>query len=462
MECSRLIAELESCLPKRVFYKSSTLYYDHIWESDISSKNVLILMPTSTEEVSKICKICHELKRPIIIHGGRTGLVGATRSKNNNIIINLGKFNRIHEIDHISRTITLDPGVILEEINNKLADFNLKLPISFGSKGSAQIGGCIATNAGGNQVMKYGMIRNWVMGLEIVLPDGTIINSIKKLHKDNSGYNLNQLFIGSEGTLGIITKAVLKLTHLRSASFSAYVAFDKFENIITFLNKSQINFTESLTGFELFYGNTFEILVNLSNTKRPPIVLGYKYYILFEIESNNEDELELELESFLEISMQNRYCSDCVIAYNKKDNDWFWNIRESVGNLNSRLKFTQHFDISLPLEYIEKYIKDVTFNLKQRLNIVEVYPFGHLADGNMHFIIGKMSNDVILKNKINHIVYSPLKELGGSISAEHGIGIDKTPWLKYTKTEEEINLMKLIKKTIDPRNILNPNRLIEI
>ena len=234
----------------------------HIWKTDISLESICVVLPRNTEQVSEIMKICYENDQEVVIHGGLTNLVGSTKTNNSQIVISLEKMNSIIEIDTESKTVTCESGVILEDLINACKEKDLLLPLNFGARGSAQIGGAVSTNAGGLRVFKYGMTRNLVLGTEAVLPNGTVINSLKKLIKDNSGYDLKQIFIGSEGTLGIVTKVVLRLYELPTSRLTAMSAINSYDNVIKLLKHLEKNLSGNLSGFELLWNSTYKTMVS--------------------------------------------------------------------------------------------------------------------------------------------------------------------------------------------------------
>jgi len=373
--------------------------YVHIWEMEEALKAKAVAIPRSSREVSIICSICHEHHQPVVVHGGLTGLVGGTRVLPRDLVISLECLNEIEEVDEMSRTMTVQAGVILERIHQEAEKRNLFFPLNFGAKGSAQIGGCISTNAGGLRVLKYGMTRNLVLGLETVLPDGTIINSLKKIVKDNAGYALSQIFIGSEGTLGIVTKAVLKLEESPLSRNSAFIGINGFRNVVEFLKYSDARLSGQLSGFEILWGDTFHALTSPPSTNSPPLKHGFEFYVLLETLGSDWQYDRKILESALEKAMQLKLFSDAVVAYSSSDMTLFWNIRENVGMFNNLSPFQQHFDISIPIHAIGDYVDSVKMILEKESSIRHVYAFGHLADGNIHFIIGKDLDNEELKLK---------------------------------------------------------------
>lgn len=436
--------------------------YPHIWHMDEPLVTSAILLPTSTEDISHICRICNDHKQQLVVHGGLTNLVGSTFTNINEIVISLEKLNSIVEVDEISRTMTVEAGVILEHIQNVASEGDMLFPLNFGAKGTAQIGGCISSNAGGMRVIKYGMTRDQILGLEGVLADGTIVSSMKKLIKDNSGYDIKQLFIGAEGTLAIITKAVLRLREKPISRNCAFIAFNDFNKVVSFLKYADSALGGNLSVFEIMWEETYKALTSLPSTSRPPLPYGSKYYVLIESLGGDTQKDKLQFDLVLEEALNNDLILDAAVSNSSNDNNWFFNIREDVGVLLHGEHIDQHFDISLPINVIEKYVEETLAKLRATKKVYRSYAFGHLGDGNIHFIVLKESDDDELKNKINEIVYKPLQSLSGSVSAEHGIGLDKKRYLHISRSQAEINLMKTIKKALDPNNILNPSRIFDI
>ena len=432
----------------------------HIWKTDIQLESLCLLLPRTTDEVSSIVKICNDNNQEIIIHGGLTNLVGSTISNKTQVVISLEKMNRVIEVDESAKTITCESGVIIEDIINTVKDKNLLLPLNFGARGSAQIGGAVSTNAGGLRVFKYGMTRNLVMGIEAVLPDGTIISSLKKLMKDNSGYDLKQLFIGSEGTLGIVTKVVLRLYRLPKTRYTSLAVSNNYQDVLNLLKIMEDKISSSLTGYELLWNNTYKQMVSDKTLYNKYLPDNYKYYVFIEYMGGDfENDYNL-FESIILECIDKGVIDDAVIGKDDKEQVNIWGIREDVSVLADERKFDQHFDISIPVPLIGEIIDKISKELKDCEGVKTIFPFGHVADGNIHFIIGKDSDDNDLKSKINEIIYNNIQKVNGSISAEHGIGIDKKKYLIKSRSEDEIELMRLLKKSIDPKNILNPGRVI--
>lgn len=433
--------------------------FTHIWKTDIPLEAKAVIFPSSTEEVSEIMKYCYSIKQEVIVHGGLTNLVGGTETESNQLVISLDKMNLIEEVDPQSKTITAQAGTILENMIDAAKEKNLLLPMSFGAKGSAHIGGVVSTNAGGLRVFRYGMTRQMVLGLEAVLPDGTIISSLKKIIKDNSGYDLKQLFIGSEGTLGIVTKVILRLSEAPTSRSSAIVGIDSYEQVIDLLKYLEKNLAGTLSGFELMWKNTYAAMTGDQSHLTAPISTEYNYYVFVEsLGSQSKQDYE-RLENLIGNSLEMELIQDGVMMQSERELNSIWQIREDVSILAAQANFDQHFDISIPIPLIGELVDQAVKELNELPFVERIFTFGHVADGNIHFIIGKKENNPKIIEAINEVIYRPLKEVGGSVSAEHGIGIHKKAYLATSRSKEEIDMMKNLKLTFDPLNILNPGRI---
>lgn len=436
--------------------------HSHIWKMDEPLQAICVVLPTATADVAAAMRICHAYGQPVVVHGGLTNLVGSTETASNEVVIAMEKLNTIEEIDAGSRTVTVQAGTILEHVHEAVSEYDLLFPLSFGAKGSAQIGGMISTNAGGLRVLRYGMARALVLGLEVVLADGTVVSSMKKILKDNSAYDIKQLFIGSEGTLGIITKAVLRLVEAPKSRTSAFVAFDEYEAVVSFLKYMDKGLAGTMSGYELLWGHTYAQMTTPPSSQRPPLPHGYAYYVLVEALGADQAADQQRMEDLLEAAVEQGMMVDAVMAHSATDMEWFWRIREDVHAVASQCTYDQHFDISLPIPHIGQVVEDIQAALSEVHGVKAAYPFGHIADGNIHFIVDKADESVALKTAIDHVIYSPLAGLGGSVSAEHGIGLHKKAYLSLCRSETEIALMVSLKKSLDPYNILNRGKVLTV
>ena len=431
----------------------------HIWRMEEALDVIALVLPETTEEVAAVLKCCYDRNQEVVVHGGLTNLVGSTEVNPNQIVLAMDRMNSIEEIDPQSRTITAQCGAVVESLIDKVTEHDLMLPLNFGAKGSAQIGGAIATNAGGLRVFRYGMTRQMVLGLEAVLPDGRIVSSLKKVLKDNSGYDLKQLFIGAEGTLGVVTKVILRLVEAPKSRVSALVAVDEYEKVVALLKYLEKNLNGGLTGFELMWPNTYTTMTQTLNQQQPPLPQDYPYYIFVECLVNDIQKEYEQLENLIATALEKEMIVDAALMNSDRDLKHLWQIREDVAVLASQGKYDQHFDISLPIPKIGSLISEMQHKLEALPGVSHVFAFGHVADGNIHFIVGKDDETDATRKAINEIVYAPLKENQGSVSAEHGIGLHKKEYLYTSRSETEIEVMRSLKNLFDPKGLLNPGRI---
>lgn len=431
--------------------------YSHDWsyESPVTPKYAL--RPSSSHEVSIILKTCFEHGQSVVIQGGLTGLCGGATPREGELSISLERLNKIEKIDEQAMTITVGAGVTLEAIQNAASSVGLMFPLDLGARGSCQIGGNIATNAGGNQVIRYGMTRELVLGLEAVLADGTLIDSMGTLLKDNTGYDLKHLFIGSEGTLGIVTRAVLRLYPETPIKNTALCALGSFKNCIELLNYARKALSGSLTAFEVMWASYYDAVMTHVSHVGNPFGCEYNYYVLIETSGTNQDEELLRFQKFLEDQFDKHVILDATLADNLKQAENIWAIRDGVGELLPLCKSGCTFDVGVPIAKMEQFIEDVGVSLSNQYPDIQMWAFGHIGDGNLHLITDTGSKQD--KENVYETVYKECQKVQGSISAEHGIGVLKKPYLKYSRGVDEVGLMKKIKSTLDPKGILNPGRL---
>lgn len=417
-----------------------------------------LVLPESTEDVSSVLRICNDHKQAVVPHGGLSGLVNGAITNSDEIAISLEKMNTIQPPDIVNQFVEVQAGVILENLHGKVKESGFIFPLDLGAKGSCMIGGNIATNAGGLQALRYGVMRNLVLGLEMVLPDGTIINSLNPVLKNNTGYDLKQLFIGSEGTLGIITAAVLKIVPAPMYSSTSFLAVSDFENAVQLLTKAKHFFADKLVSFEILWQPFYQLLTNETSGNKKVIADQYPLYILTEV-AGNDVAIPSLLEGFAEKAMNDKLVLDAVFAGSQEDRRQFWRIRENVDHVLAMHNPVFLFDISLPISEMEKYVAIVSNELKKNFDTVYCYVFGHMGDGNLHLMINCGEGNGAAKELVEKIVYTPLQNIYSSVSAEHGIGLSKKKWLSFSRSAEEIQLMMSIKKVIDPNNIMNPGKV---
>ncbi len=455
------IDELLAKIPGSLTSIEAQSRFSHIWKTDEALLCKGVCFPKTTQEVSTIMKWCHKHQLEVVVHGGLTNLVGGTQTNPDQLVVSLEKMNRVDPVDLQNRTVTVEAGAILETVLQAAEKQDLFLPLSFGARGSAQVGGVISTNAGGLRVFRYGMTRNWVLGLEVVLPDGTIIENLKTLRKDNSGIDLKQLFIGAEGILGIVTKAVFRLIEKPQTRHSAILTTNDYEKVLQTLRYFDQSLGARLTGFELLWDNSFHTIIADDTHYQSPLQTVANYVIFVEILGKDSSRDVQDLQDACAHSFNQNWIVDACFFDTAAEQGECWKIREDVAALEVHAPHNQHFDISIPIDQIGIIINNIIQQLQSLDDVLGIYPFGHVADGNMHLIVGKQNDSQELTKKINQIVYAQLQEVKGSISAEHGIGLDKKPYLHLCRSQDEIHIMKGLKQLFDPLNILNPGRIID-
>lgn len=419
---------------------------------------VALVRPRSTEEVAAVLRICHEHNQPVVPLGGMTGLVEGTWSNNRELAISLERLNRIEEIDVQSRTMTVEAGVPLQTVQEAASNENMLFPLDLGARGSATVGGNLSTNAGGNRVIRYGMMRDQVLGIEAVLADGTVISAMNKIIKNNTGYDIKQLFIGAEGTLGIVTRLVLRLRPMPASQDMAFVALDKFTDVTRLLNHIDTALGGTLSAFEVMWNDYYRLVTTPPAEGKPPLDQKYNYYVLLEAMGGDPASDHDRFVSVLGDCLNDGIIVDAVIAQSQADRDAMWAIRDDVGQVMQNYPvFT--FDVSVSLNKMESYVEDMRGELNRQWPENTCMVFGHLGDGNLHVIVGVGDNAPQTKQAVEAVVYKPLIPRGGSVSAEHGIGLQKRKYLSWSRSEAEIAMMRAIKQALDPQDILNPGKI---
>lgn len=421
-------------------------------------QSTVLVRPQSTAEVAQVMALCHQAQTPVVVYGGGSGLVGATATSPQDITLSLERMNTIEDINTIERTMTVQAGTVLQTIQEAAASENLFFALDLGARGSATIGGNISTNAGGNQVIRYGMVREQILGLEVVLADGTILSSMNHMLKNNAGYDLKHLFIGSEGTLGVVTRAVLRLRPAMPARNTAFVATDSFAKLPLLLSHMETALGGKLSAFEAIWNNYYVLASKGPHLGTPPFPPQHAFYALIESTGNDEAQESEEFLNALEEALSEDLIVDAVLAKSETEREALWAIRDNIDCL-SALDPIAIFDVSLPIGEMENYLQELEHNLEQQLGITDLATFGHLGDGNLHIIVGVGRDDPERYHQVEELLYQPLQLCGGSISAEHGIGLEKKPYLRYSRSAEEIDAMRRLKQAFDPRNILNPGKI---
>jgi FAD/FMN-containing dehydrogenase len=427
-----------------------------------------VVRPKTADEVSAIMKLANETGTPIVPQGGNTGLVGAQTpdESGREIVLSLERMDRIRAIDPAGGTITAEAGVILERLHEAAEQGGMLFPLSLGAQGSCRIGGNISTNAGGTAVLAYGNTRNLVLGLEVVLPTGEIWSGLRGLLKDNSGYDLKQLFIGAEGTLGIVTAAVLKLFPRPRGQAVAYAGVPSPAAALKLFRHARETAGSGLTAFELMPRILIEFLRDHLPGARDPLTGGHPWYVLLEISSGRDDADAQELvERALAAGLEDGSVADATVAASLDQANLFWRMRHAASEIQKHEGASIKHDISIPIESVPDFIARGIDAVSAAMPGIRPVPFGHLGDGNLHFNFSQpvgMDGDTFLARRpeLHAIVHGLVKEFGGSVAAEHGIGRYKRELLKSVKSEVELEMMRKIKRAFDPNNILNPGRVI--
>ena len=441
------------------------------WRKRYTGKALAVLLPKTTDEVANIVKLCASHQVAIVPQGGHTGFCGGATPDNSGkqVILNLKRMNQIRAIDSANQTITLEAGCILQAVQEKAAAQDFLFPLSLGAEGSCMIGGNLATNAGGTNVLRYGNTRDLCLGLEVVTAQGEIWNGIKGLRKDNTGYDLRDLFIGSEGSLGIITAAVMRLYPMPISQWTTLVATDNIASTIALLTLFQKRATSLLTGFEMM---TQESLA-LNEKHFPQMANPLKGYppftVLIELSDHeSEEHVRKLLETILEEAFSGGLISDAVIASNLSQANTFWHMREHITLAQAQEGANLKHDITIPLSSLENFIQGTDSLMRQKYPGVRIINFGHLGDGNLHYNIAPplgvdpKAFNLSHEKAIHELVYAQVERCQGSISAEHGVGQLKLADLRAHKGAVAHDLMKALKRALDPQNILNPHKVVSI
>lgn len=424
------------------------------WDSSPTQAKAMLRL-TSTEQVSRAIKICAGQNQTIVVQGGLTGVVEGAVATVDDIIISLERMNGIESVDEMDGVAVIQAGAILQTVQEQLADQGFLFPLDLGARGSCTIGGTVATNAGGINVLRYGMMRNLVLGLEVVMADGTVISSMNQMLKNNTGYDLKQLFIGSEGTLGIVTRVVVKLSPMPKSRQTAMFAAESFDAVVKMLKTMQTELAGTLSAYEVMWNNYYKS-VTYEGAHKAPMDRDYPFYVIAEAEGADPEADQARFQSLLERSLENGDIVDAVLPKSTSERDALWLVREDFDPaLPAYL-----YDVSLPIKAMSTYVDRLETAIAAWRPDAASLVFGHIADGNLH-IFTTPFDEGANQQRCDEIIYGCLDGLDGSISAEHGIGLDKKGWLADSRSEDEIQLMRSLKKLLDPGNLLNPGKVID-
>jgi FAD/FMN-containing dehydrogenase len=417
----------------------------------------IVAYPASTEEVSAVLRLCHALGQAVAPQGGLTGLSGgAVPYQEGMVALSLDRMRAIEEIDLNAAVMTVQAGAVLQTVQEAADEAGMLFPLDLGGRGSAQVGGLIGTNAGGNRVLRYGMMRDLVLGLEAVLPTGEVVSSLNKMMKNNTGYDLKQLFIGSEGTLGVVTRANLKLFPKPSTTATAICGLESYDHALALLRRARAMLGGTLSAFEVMWSDFYEMGVR--EFGRRPLAGPHPLYVLLDALGADPEADDARFEALIGAAIEAGEVDDAVIAQSTQQTREMWRIREVPGEFPK--VFAPHipFDVSVPTGQIGVFMGELDRRLKSAFPTLGTVYFGHVADSNLH--VGVQAAQGEDEAGVKHVVYEVTREFKGSISAEHGIGTEKKKYLAYSRSDAELGVMRALKQTLDPKGILNPGKVL--
>ncbi|XP_076751629.1 D-2-hydroxyglutaric acid dehydrogenase isoform X1 [Xylocopa sonorina] len=427
----------------------------------VRGKSSLVLQPRTTNEVSTILKYCNENRLAVCPQSGNTGLVGGSVPVFDEIVISMKLMNNIIETNELAGVLTCEAGCVLEDLDNHLGTVNLMMPIDLGAKGSCLIGGCVSTNAGGVRLLRYGNLHGNVLGLEAVKANGDVVDCLNTLKKNNTGYHLKHLFIGSEGTLGIVTKVAIQCPPLPKAINTAFLGLNSFEKVLRTFQLAKRELAEILSSFEMMDRLSLDVSTTTFGLKNPLTMKsdGHDYYILLETSGSNVNHDEEKLTSFVEKAMADDFIEDGTLTSDPAKVKHMWALRERISEGVLREGYVFKYDISIPIPSFYKVIEVLQERLRGQ-HITRLSGYGHLGDGNIHVQISIPSYKPEVAALLQPFIFDYVSSLRGSVSAEHGIGFMKTGYLHMSRTASEIELMREIKQLLDPNGILNPYKVL--
>jgi FAD/FMN-containing dehydrogenase len=438
------------------------------WRGQYHGRAAAVVKPASTDEVARVVTLLAREKVAMVPQGGNTSLCGASvpDDSGTQVVINLSRMNRVRAVDPDNNTMTVEAGCVLEALQDFADEHGRFFPLSLGAQGSCEIGGNLSTNAGGTGVLRYGNTRELVLGLEVVLPDGRVWHGLRGLRKDNTGYDLKHLFVGAEGTLGIITAAVLKLFPKPRSRATAFVAVENPSAAVALLAKLREGCGERITGYELIARICVDLVLKHMPSTRDPLPQRYPWYVLVELsDSAPGDAVGALLEASLAEAVEAGLVVDAMIASSEAQRNALWQMREDVSEAQKLDGLSIKHDVSVPVSRVPELIARATAVLQARFPGIRIVAFGHVGDGNIHYNCSKSERQDAAAfyaeaPTVNHAVYEVVNELGGSISAEHGLGVLKREEIRLYKSPLELDLMRAIKRTLDPSGLMNPGKVL--
>jgi FAD/FMN-containing dehydrogenase len=427
------------------------------WSAIDPARPLALIRPRTTEEVSTALRLCHAAGQTVVPQGGLTGLAGGATPRSGDIVLSLERLAGIEEIDVAAATMTVRAGTVLETAQRAADEAGFLLALDLGARGTCQIGGNLSTNAGGNRVIRYGMAREQVLGLEVVLADGQVVTSLNKMLKNNAGYDIKQVFIGAEGTLGIITRATLRLHPKPRSRATAFCALADYAAVVALLRRAQRELG-GISAFEVMWHDFYDFVANHPTTKQKPLPARYPFYVLIEQSGSDPAADPARFETLLAAAMADGAILDAVIAQSEQAARDFWLIRE--GHAIDTMPLVINFDVSLPIGDIDAFAIRCRASLQAKWPSSHNLFYGHIGDSNLHISVMISGEGPAVMHAVDAVVYEAVREMAGSVSAEHGVGTLKRAYLGYSRSAPELAVMGQLKQALDPKGILNPGKLI--
>jgi FAD/FMN-containing dehydrogenase len=428
-----------------------------------ASQPAYLVRAATTDEVAAVIRIASAHRTPVTVIGGQTGTVGSAVPTDGGIALSLERMNRVIDIDLLSMTMTVEAGCLLQVAQDAADNAGALLPLDLGARGSAMIGGVIGTNAGGNRVLRWGMMRDMVIGLEAVLADGTVISSLTKMLKDNAGYNWKHLLIGSEGTLGVVTRAVLRLRPRPTTRQTALIATLTFGKCIEVLRYLEVTLSGRLSSFEVMWDDFYARMTEAQLPDRPrPLALGYPMYALIEAMGGDAEGDDAQFERALSALLDKSAIQDAVIAKSERERQALWAVREDMQPGIAPMRPIRSYDVSMAVSDMPAFVETARSNVSAAFPNAQMVFYGHAGDGNLHALVTiGVPMDAGVEMELDTSVFDAVRGVNGSIAAEHGIGRSRAPFLSWTRSKRELELMQALKQTLDPQHILNPGKLMD-
>lgn len=459
---------IEAALPAEAFVTDASEKSDYArdWTRIYEPSPGIVVRPSSTQEVSRALRLASEYGVKVVPSGGRTGLAGGAMAAQGELVLSLDRIRHLHPVDRTARTVVVGAGAVTASVHDHTRPYGLTWPVDFASSGSSQIGGNIATNAGGVRVVRYGLTRQWVLGLEVVLASGDVLQLNGRLEKNNTGVDLRQLFIGSEGTLGVITEATLKLSPLPPATRVALLAVENLQAALAVFGRARAESRIVLQAFEYLSHRCLDLVLSETGESHP-FAETHGAYVLVEFEPGPGADLGDASEAWLESIFEEGIVMDAVLSNSDAEAQRLWSYRERISESLSKVGLVHKNDVALPVSQLPEFTTEFEQTLGKEYPDFGVYIFGHVGDGNLHVNIMKpaeLSKDEFLGRvyATDSLLFSLIQRYQGSVSAEHGIGLLKKKALPYSRSPQELEIFKGMKRVLDPKNILNPGKIFDL